>query len=771
MRLHFARPFVTDTNPAIFGRGRITTAMMVVLATISPVANAVPPSWDKWDTKINALIREMSLEEKLGQLTLQWGGQSEDGNPDVRRHSEDDLAGQASAGVCGAFLGAHGADYTNRLQRAAVERSKHRIPLLIGNDVIHGYHTIFPIPIAEACSWNPELIEAAAHVAATEARASGTNWTFAPMVDVTRDPRWGRIVEGAGEDPFLGSQIAAARVKGFQGNNLAAKDSVIACAKHFVAYGAPEGGRDYNTADISSQTLYEVHLPAFKAAVDAGSGSIMSAFNEVNGVPATGNAMTLTDILRHQWKFGGFVVSDWSSVTEMVNHGYAVDSADAAVKAINAGVDMDMSSGSYRAFLADAVKAGRVSTSTIDLAVKRVLRLKFALGLFENPYSDKNRESVLLCKEHRETARNMARQSIVLLRNEGGLLPVRDNVTSIALIGPMADDHRDSLGTWAVIGKPADVVPKLEKSIVSLLEGVRERAGNKIKVRHARGCDLDSEDRSGFDEAITTAKNCDLVIIAVGESREMSGEAACRTSLELPGVQQQLVEAVQNTGKPVVVVVQSGRPLSISWIAAHVPAVLQSWHLGTEAGHAMADVLFGDVDPSGRLPVSIPRNVGQVPIFYNHKNSGRPASPEKYTSKYLDAPWTPLFPFGFGLSYTTFSYENVEIVKSSLTANDSLEVSATVTNSGARPGVEIVQLYVRDLVGSMTRPVKELKAFSRIELKSGESRIVRFSVPVKSLGFYDHDMNYIVEPGSFKLWIGPNSDSGVESSFEVVAAK
>lgn len=747
-------------------------AFVMGVGACGPHISNAAPRWSEWDSRVDALLSRMTLEEKLGQLTLQWGGQSEDGNPNVRRDSEQELGASVRSGRFGAILGAHGADYTNRLQRVAVEESPHRIPLLFGNDVIHGYHTIFPIPLAEVCSWNPPLVERAEHTAAIEARAAGTAWTFAPMVDVTRDPRWGRIAEGAGEDPYLGSIIAAARVHGFQGRSLASSDSIMACAKHFVAYGVSEGGRDYNGADLSPQTLHEIHLPAFRSAVNAGVGTLMSAFNEINGVPATGNSAMLSDILRRQWEFSGFVVSDWTSVTEMVNHGYAADNADAAVKAIVAGVDMDMSSASYRTHLAEAVKAGRVPLASVDNAVRRVLRMKFALGLFDAPYADPARESsLLLCKEHRGIAREVAQQSVVLLRNENGTLPITSSTTSIAVIGPLADDHREALGTWAVIGKPPEVIPKLEARVVSLLEGIRERAPKNMVIRSARGCDLDGANKDGFDEAVRTARASDIVIVAVGESRDMSGEAACRTSLQLPGVQQELVEAIQAVGKPTIVVIQAGRPLAISWIAEHVPAILQAWHLGTESGHALADVIFGDFNPCGRLPVTIPRNVGQVPIYYNHKNTGRPPTAEKYTSKYLDTPWTPLYRFGFGLSYTTFRYGNLRIAKTRLSRHDTLELGVEITNTGRRRGAEIPQLYVRDLVASMTRPIRELKGFSRVELNAGETTKVTFRVPVSDLGFYDREMRYVVEPGAFKAWVGPNSGEGLEADFEIVTAE
>ena len=748
---------------------RWTTAFLISFWACAPHGYGAPPQWREWDPQIDSLISRMTLAEKLGQLTLQWGGESEDGNPDVRRKSEEEVVSLIRTGQCGALLGVHGAAFSNRLQSVARNESPHRIPLLLGNDVVHGYHTIFPIPLAEACSWNPPLVEKAARVAAIEARASGTNWTFAPMVDVTRDPRWGRIAEGAGEDPYLGALLAAARVRGFQGQKLSDAGSVLACAKHFVAYGAPEGGRDYSGADISPQTLREILLPPFRSAVKAGVGSLMSAFNEINGIPATSNTATLTDLLRGEWSFNGLVVSDWTSVTEMVNHGYARDNADAAVKAIRAGVDLDMSSTSFRTHLAEAVRSGQVAPPVIDQAVRRVLRMKFALGLFEHPFVDPALEAkLLLCDEHRRIAREMARQSIVLLKNGNGILPIANDVTSIAVVGPLGDDRREALGTWAVIGKPNDVIPRLESSVVSLLGGLRDRATKGMKIRFARGCELDGEDKSGFDEAVGIARECDLIILAVGEGREMSGEAASRTSLQLPGVQQELVEAIHATGKPTVVVVQSGRPLTISWIADHVQAVVQAWHLGTETGHALADVLFGDFNPCGRLTVTVPRYVGQVPIYYNHKNTGRPPTTQKYTSKYLDSPWTPLYPFGFGLSYTNFNYHQIRLKKTELSPSDNLEISVGISNTGNRRGTEVAQLYVRDVAASMTRPVRELKAFSRIELDPGERRDVEFVVPLDRLGFYDADVNYVVEPGTFKVWIGPDATSGPEAEFEIV---
>ncbi len=735
------------------------------------VAGAAPMTLSELAARkrIEELVRQMTIEEKVGQLTLVWGGQSGDGNPGIRQQAEDSIKGMIREGACGTFLCAHGADYVNRLQKAAVEESRLKIPVLIGNDVIHGYHTIFPIPLAEACSWSPEIVDRAARVAALEARAAGTHWTFAPMVDIARDPRWGRIAEGAGEDPFLGSVIAAARVRGFQGETLASQDAVLACAKHFAAYGAAEGGRDYNTVDLSEQTLREIHLPPFRAAIGAGAGSLMSAFNEINGIPATAHPLTLGRILRQEWGFSGFVVSDWTSVTEMIAHGFAADAADAAAKALSAGVDMDMSSTSYRTHIPDLVKRGLFPVERVDEAVRRVLAWKLRLGLFDQPYSDPQLERQrLLCDEHRAVARDVARHSIVLLKNDKSQLPLAGELKSIAVIGPLADNRREPLGTWAVTGKPDHVVPILERSVVTVLEGIRERAGTDVKVRHAKGCDLIGDDRSGFDDAVRLARDSDAVILVLGEGRDMSGEAYSRTSLDLPGMQQPLAEAIVAAGRPVAVVLMNGRPLSIGWLQEHAGAIVEAWHLGTETGHAVADVLFGDFNPCGRLPVSFPRNAGQIPVYYNHKNTGRPPTREHYTSKYLDVPWTPLYPFGYGLSYTTFAYGDLSLDLDRIGPSGELTATVTITNTGQREGTEVVQLYIRDLVASMTRPVRELKGFARTTLKPGQSQAVSIRLRASDLGFYNHRMEYVVEPGSFKLWMGPNSAEGLTADFEIV---
>ncbi len=713
----------------------------------------------KAEQRIDALLAKMTLEEKLGQLTQQTGP-GENYNPDAPNQKDRDLFGAVRAGKLGSVLNAHGAELTNKLQSEAVERSRLGIPVLFGNDVIHGYRTIFPIPLGEAATWDPALIEKSAIVAATEAGAAGTRWTFAPMVDICRDGRWGRVAEGAGEDPFLGSVIAAARVRGFQKGNPAAHDALVACAKHFAAYGAPEGGRDYNTVDLSEQRLREVYLPPFKAAVDAGVGTLMSAFNDIDGVPATANPLTLRHVLREEWGFRGFVVSDWCSITEMVAHGYATDDGDAAVKAILAGVDMDMSSFSYRTHLGDAVMAGIVSEQTIDEAVRRVLRIKTLAGLFDDPYVDPALEKkVILCDENRRAARDVARHSIVLAKNEGAVLPIGERVKSIAVIGPLADNHEAPLGTWSLIGRSQDVI--------SALEGIRKRAGSQCEVRYAKGCEVLGGDDKGITGAAALAKDCDMAIVVVGESADMSGEAHSRAGLDLPGRQLDLVKAVRATGVPMAVVLMNGRPMSISWTAENVPAILIAWHLGVECGPAIADVLFGDFNPSGKLPITFPRSVGQVPIYYNHTNTGRPPTDKRYTSKYIDLPWTPLYPFGYGLSYTQFEFSDLVVTPQQIGPAGSVKVSAKVRNTGSRAGDEIAQLYIRDLVASRVRPVKELRGFQRVSLEPGETKDVTFTLTPESLGFYNSDMQFVVEPGEFAVWIGPNSADGIEGRFQV----
>jgi beta-glucosidase len=720
------------------------TVLVLLLASSLPAAARAQAA--TIDQRVDDLLSRMTLEEKVGQL-VQFSGYS------------DSIAARIRAGQVGSLLNLVGAENTNRVQRIAVEESRLGIPLLFGLDVIHGYRTIFPIPLATASSWDPELVTAIETIAAREARASGVHWTFAPMVDIARDPRWGRIIEGAGEDPYVGSVMAAARVRGFQGEDVASPEHVLACLKHYVAYGAPAGGRDYNSVDMSERLLREVYLPPFAAGVAAGAATIMSAFNLLNGVPTTANPFTLNGVLRGELGFGGFIVSDWESVEELIMHGYAADGRDAARLALTATVDMDMASGIYLQYLPDLVRDGVIPETLLDESVRRVLRAKFTLGLFDNPYVDPAREgAVILGDDHVAAARDAAGKSMVLLKNDGGLLPLADGLTSIAVIGPLADNRRDLLGAWAARGQPADAV--------TVLAGIRSRAPNAA-ITYAAGSSVTGMERDGFAEAVQAARAADLAIVVVGEHGDDTGEAASRTSLDLPGVQQELVEAVFETGTPVVAVVMSGRPLAIAWLAEHVPAILQAWHPGMQGGNAVADVLWGDVNPSGKLTVSFPRSVGQIPVYYSHDNTGRPPTDFKFTSKYLDAPNTPLYPFGFGLSYTTFAYGDLALSADTIPPDGSLTVRASVRNTGARAGAEVVQLYIRDPVASVVRPVRELQGFRKVYLEPGEERVVTFTLGPADLGFFDRDMQWVVEPGAFSVWVGPSSVEGLEGSFIV----
>lgn len=707
------------------------------------------------EQRVNALLAQMTLEEKLGQLQ-QLDGES---NGNFRPEHLD----LVRKGLLGSTLNVRGAQRTNQLQRVAMNESRLKIPILFGFDVIHGYRTIFPIPLAEASSWEPSLAERSAAVAAQESNNAGVRWTFAPMVDIARDPRWGRVTEGAGEDPYLGAAFARARVRGFQGDDYSATDKMLACAKHWVAYGAAEGGRDYNTTDLSENTLREIYFPPFKAAVDAGVGTLMSSFNAINGVPATANAFTLTIVLREEWKFDGFVVSDYTSVKELINHGLVANEEQAAAAALNAGVDMEMVSRSYNAFGPQLLKQNKLSAATIDEAVRRILRIKFRLGLFDRPYTDETREpNSLLRPESIRLAREIAGRSMVLLKNERDTLPLNKNVGSIAVIGPLADDRRAPLGWWAGDGK--------EENTVTPLAGIKAKVPAQTRVVYAKGCDVKDESTAGFQEAINLAKASDVAVVFVGEIAEMVGEAASRSSLDLPGRQMELVQAIHATGKPTIVVLVNGRPLSIGWIVSNVPAILESWMGGSQSGNAIADILFGDVNPGGKLPVTFPRTVGQVPIYYNYMNTGRPPEAEnRYTSKYLDVPWTPLFPFGYGLSYTKFKLSNLQLSAPRIDANGKLTASVDVENVGGRAGDEVVQLYLRDPVASMSRPVKELKGFQRVTLQSGEKRRVEFVLGPEHLGFWNRELRYVVEPGEFRVMAGSNSADVIEAKFEVVA--
>ncbi len=702
------------------------------------------------EAKIDSLLQKMTFAEKIGQLN-QLSGRS-------ARHEE-----MIRKGALGSLLNVIGAEETNQLQAIAIKESRLGIPLIFGLDVIHGYRTIFPIPLACAASWDTALIRQAAHIAAREARASGIHWTFSPMVDIARDARWGRIAEGAGEDPFLGAAVAQAYVRGYQGSSLANDDAVLACAKHYVAYGAAEGGRDYNTVDISERTLRDIYLPPFKAAVEAGAGTLMSAFNEIGGVPASANALTLRQILRGEWGFTGFVVSDWESILELMVHGIAATNLEAGLLALKAGVDMDMEGECYSVELQNYINQGLLSEDLINDAVRRILRYKYKLGLFDKPYTDPElSKKVILHPEHIKVARQMAQESIVLLKNDKSVLPLNlaQNKT-IAIIGPLADDPRTPLGTWSCQGNADDVV--------TILDALKKRLTTS-KLLFTKGCGIVDNSKKDFAKAVEIAQQADVVLLVMGESADMSGEAASRTELTLPGVQNDLIKAVAATKRPIVLVLLNGRPLVLTEIEPYVQAIVETWQLGLQHGNAVVDILLGEVNPSGKLTATFPRAVGQIPIYYNHKNTGRPGNEfSKYTSKYLDQENEPLYPFGWGLSYTTFKYSDLKVLKPQVGLTDNLSVSVTVKNTGKLAGTEIVQLYVRDLIGSVTRPVAELKGFQRLYLNAGESKQVTFTVPVSRLGFHDQNLRYVVEPGTFKVMVGGNSAELISTEFEVVA--
>ena len=705
------------------------------------------------ENKISDLMAHMTLAEKLGQLQQVAGTWEGDVRPE-----QTDLARK---GLLGSTLFVYGAAHTAELQRVAMTESKLKIPILFAFDVIHGYRTIFPVPLGDAASWDPAVVERADSIAAAEASASGVRWTFAPMVDIARDPRWGRIVEGSGEDPFLGSAMATAAVRGFQGTNCGSPGKILACAKHFVGYGAAEAGRDYNTAEISERTLREIYFPPFKAAVDAGVGSIMSAFEDLDGIPCTANSFLLTDVLRDEWHFPGIVVSDWNAVPELVNHGIAANSKDAADLALSAGVDMEMNSQLYNQYGEQLVNAAKIPITTIDRAVRHVLEAKYKLGLFDYPYADEALEkSTLLSSANLAAARELAARTFVLLKNDHNTLPLSKKLKSIAVIGPLADNARSMLGPWDGDGRKEDAV--------TLLAGLRAKVPD-AKIIYARGCDVTGNSRAGFKQAIKAARKSDFIILVVGESSDMSGEAASRSSLDLPGEQLALIQAIHATGKPYAVVLMNGRPLSIDWIATNSPAILETWFAGTEGGNAIADTLFGDANPGGKLPVTFPRSVGQSPIYYNHKNTGRPpGGGSKDYSGYLDIPWTPLYPFGYGLSYTQFKLSNLELSASTLHRDGTMSVGVNVENTGTRPGDEVVQLYIHDLVASVTRPVKALKGFQRISLQPGQKQHVQFMLGPAELGFYNQALQFVVEPGKFDVMVSDGSQDGPKSSFEVV---
>jgi beta-glucosidase len=733
---------------------KLMNLLLVLVLVVSSVPSVTAQrSGDDVEKKINALLARMTLEEKLGQL------QQLDGEANGNYRPEHlDLVRK---GLLGSTLNVRGAQRTNELQRIAVTESRLKIPLIFGFDVIHGYRTIFPVPLGETSSWDPRAAERAASIAAAEARATGVHWTFAPMLDIARDARWGRIVEGAGEDTYLGAAMARARVQGFQGRDYSAPDRVVACAKHWVGYGAAEAGRDYNTTDISEGRLREVYFPPFKAAVDAGVATFMSAFNDLDGVPSSANPFTLTKVLRGEWKFDGFVVSDYTSVEELIKHGLAADGKDAAREALNAGVDMEMVSRLYNKHGTQLLKDGALTQATLDEAVRRILRIKFRLGLFDKPYTDESRErAVLLSPEHVAAAREIAARSLVLLKNEKETLPLKKNIRSIALIGPLADSQQDIIGSWNGDGRKEDAV--------TVLAGLKAKAAQGTKITYAKGCEINGDSTEGFAEAVQLARDADVAILAVGESADMSGEASSRASLDLPGRQLDLVKAVQATGKPLVIVLMNGRPLTINWLAENTSAILETWFAGTEGGNAIADVLFGDVNPGGKLPVTFPRAVGQEPLYYNQMNTGRPPDPNnKYSSKYLDVPWTPLYPFGYGLSYTRFKLSNLQLSARQIPTDGSLTARVELENTGVRAGDEVVQLYIRDVASSVTRPIKELKGFERVTLRAGEKRQVSFILTREQLGFYNREMKFVVEPGTFNVMVGTSSAEALEASFEV----
>lgn len=706
----------------------------------------------KTDRRIASLLKLMTLDEKIGQLNQLSGnlatGPVADGGPDLFRIARE--------GKAGSFLNIKSVEHTKALQEAVMQ-SRMKIPLLFGLDVIHGYKTTFPIPLAEAASWDLEAVELSARIAAVEASASGVHWTFAPMVDITRDPRWGRVMEGAGEDPCLGGKVARARVKGFQGKGLGATDAVMACAKHFAAYGAAVGGREYDSADMSLRMLWETYLPPFKAALDAGVSTFMNSFNDINGIPATGSRYLQRDILKGQWAFEGFVVSDWASIKEMVNHGYASNSSDAAQKAITAGNDMDMAGECYLENLSELGKKKKVSASMIDEAVERVLRKKFEMGLFEDPFrfcDSKREQETLSNPEHREAARQMAEKCIVLLKNEKDILPLNKSL-KIALIGPLSKSKKDMLGAWS-IDWPEN------SDTVTLYEALEKRVTDRSMLMYAQGCCISDDTSEGFIEAIDVANQADVIIVSIGEKSDMSGEARSRSDIHLPGVQEDMVMALCATGKPVVVLIHAGRPLIFNRIADKVPAILYTWWLGSEAGNAIANVLFGDYNPSGKLPMTFPRSEGQIPVYYNHFNTGRPI-PEghteetEYTTGYIDISNSPKFPFGYGLSYTSFAYENLKLSATSMKENQKIQVSFDLKNTGSRTGEEIVQLYIRDRVASVVRPVKELKDFKKIKLKPGKCKCVEFTIDKEMLSFYNDKLQWVAEPGSFDIMIGASS--------------
>ena len=752
-------------------------SLSVLLFAAGFLTTSAQKSPQDMDRFIDVLMNKMTLEEKIGQLNLPVTGEITTGQA-----KSSDIAAKIKKGEVGGLFNLKGVEKIREVQKQAVEDSRLGIPLLFGMDVIHGYETMFPIPLGLSCTWDMTAIEESARIAAVEASADGISWTFSPMVDISRDPRWGRVSEGSGEDPFLGAMIAEAMVRGYQGKNMERNDEIMACVKHFALYGAGEAGRDYNTVDMSRQRMFNDYMLPYEAAVEAGVGSVMASFNEVDGIPATANKWLMTDILRGQWGFNGFVVTDYTGISEMIDHGIG-DLQTVSARAINAGVDMDMVSEGFVGTLKKSVQEGKVSMETLNTACRRILEAKYKLGLFDNPYKycdPKRPARDIFTKAHRDAARRIAAESFVLLKNDSPdgnpngnpLLPFNPK-GNIAVIGPLANSRSNMPGTWSVAAV-------LDKS-PSLVEGLTEWVGNQGKILYAKGSNLIGDaayeeratmfgrelhrdnrtDRELLDEALKVAAGADVIVAALGESSEMSGESSSRTNLEMPDVQRALLQELLKTGKPVVLVLFTGRPLELTWEEEHVPAILNVWFGGSEAAYAISDVLFGDVNPSGKLTATFPQNVGQIPLFYNHKNTGRPLQEgrwfEKFRSNYLDVSNEPLYPFGYGLSYTTFAYSDIHLSSTEMSADGELTATVTVTNTGSRDGAEVVQLYIRDLVGSVTRPVKELKGFEKIFLKAGESRKVSFSITPELLKFYNYDLQFVCEPGDFDVMIGGNS--------------
>jgi beta-glucosidase len=715
--------------------------------------------------KVDSVLKLMTLEEKIGQLN-QYNDDNKATGPVTVDNTKVD---QIKKGQVGSLLNVLGTQRTKSWQTIAMQ-SRLKIPLLFGQDVIHGYKTTFPIPLAESCSWDLDAMQLSAQVAAAEASASGIHWTFAPMVDIARDPRWGRVMEGAGEDTYLGSKIAFARVKGFQGDKLGSVNSLMACTKHFAAYGAAIGGRDYNSVDISDRTLLETYLPPFKATVDAGVATFMNSFNDINGVPSTGNKYLQRDILKGKWNFKGFVVSDWGSIGEMVYHGNVKNEYEAALSAITAGSDMDMESRSYKNNLIQLVKENKVPIALIDDAVKRVLLKKFELGLFDDPFrfcNEGREKSALNNPAHAKIAREIAAKSIVLLKNENNLLPLSKNTKTIAFIGPLVKSLKQNKGFWDIELPDGD-----SSFIVSQWQGLQNKVGTNTTLLYAKGCDIEGSNKDGFADAVNVAKQADVVILSIGERRDMSGEAKCRSNINIPGVQEDLLKELLATGKPVVVLINAGRPLVFNYTADNAPAILYTWWLGSEAGNAIADVLFGDYNPSAKTTITFPLSVGQIPIYYNHLNTGRPAKNDSnhiYNSSYIDLSIFPKYPFGYGLSYTSFQYSNLQLSKKKMKHNEKIEVAVNITNTGKYDGEEIVQLYLRDRVGSIARPVKELKDFKKLNLKVGETKTIKFIIDDEKLSFFNQQLKWVAEEGDFDIMIGASSaDIRLKDSFELV---